>query len=65
MYFTVRTQMAADFLIFAGLEQVIEYLENMHFEDEDVEYFRSLNLFDEDFLTYLKNFRLMEMFMHL
>ena len=45
------------FSIFAGLEQVIEYLENMHFEDEDVEYFRSLNLFDEDFLTYLKNFR--------
>ena len=45
------------FSIFAGLEQVIEYLENMHFEDVDVEYFRSLNLFDEDFLTYLKNFR--------
>ena len=45
------------FSIFAGLEQVIEYLENMHFEDEDVEYFRSLNLFDEDFLAYLKNFR--------
>ena len=38
------------FSIFAGLEQVIEYLENMHFEDADVEYFRSLNLFDEDFL---------------
>ena len=36
---------------------MIEYLENMHFEDEDVEYFRSLNLFDEDFLAYLKNFR--------
>lgn len=45
------------FSIFAGLEQVIEYLENMHFDDVDVEYFRSLNLFDEDFLAYLKNFR--------
>ena len=45
------------FSIFAGLEQVIEYLENMHFDDVDVEYFRSLNLFDEAFLTYLKNFR--------
>ena len=45
------------FSIFAGLEQVIEYLENMHFEDADVEYFRSLNLFDEDFLTYLKRER--------
>ena len=29
------------FAIFAGLEQVIEYIENMHFSDEDVEYFRS------------------------
>lgn len=44
------------FSIFAGLEQVIEYLVNMHFEEEDIAYFRSLNLFDEDFLAYLKDF---------
>lgn len=44
------------FAIFAGLEQVIEYVENMKFNDEDIEYFRSQNLFGEDFLNYLKNF---------
>ncbi len=45
------------YAIFAGLEQVIEYVENMHFSEEDVEYFRSLNLFSEAFLEYLRNFR--------
>lgn len=44
------------FAIFAGLEQVIEYVENMKFDAEDIEYFRSQNLFGEDFLEYLKNF---------
>ena len=45
------------FSIFAGLEQIIEYLEDMHFSPEDIEYLRSLNLFDERFLDYLSNFR--------
>jgi nicotinate phosphoribosyltransferase len=45
------------FAIFAGLEQVVEYIENMHFADEDIEYFRSLRLFDEGFLAYLRKFR--------
>ena len=45
------------FAIFAGLEQVIEYITNMHFEDEDIEYLRSLHLFKEDFLSYLRDFR--------
>ena len=44
------------FAIFAGLEQIIEYVENMKFSAEDVEYFRSQNLFSEDFLNYLANF---------
>ena len=44
------------FAIFAGLEQVIEYVENMTFTDEDVEYFRQQHMFSEEFLTYLKNF---------
>ena len=44
------------FAIFAGLEQVIEYVENMKFNEEDIEYFRSQNLFGEDFLNYLQNF---------
>jgi nicotinate phosphoribosyltransferase len=45
------------FAIFAGLEQIIEYVENLHFDADDIEYFRSMNLFSEDFLEYLSNFR--------
>ena len=43
--------------IAAGLEQAMDYLLNWHFDDEDIAYLRSLQLFDEDFLTYLKNMR--------
>lgn len=42
--------------IAAGLEQVIDYVETLHFSDEDIAYLRGRNLFSEDFLTYLKNF---------
>lgn len=45
------------FSICAGLEQVIEYIENLHFDPEDVDYLRSTGLFDEDFLTYLLRFK--------
>lgn len=41
----------------AGLEQATEYLLGWHFSDEDIGYLRSLNLFEEDFLQYLKNMR--------
>lgn len=44
------------YCIMAGLEQVIEYLENLHFSDDDIAYLRSLNLFDESFLNALKSF---------
>lgn len=47
------------YAIFAGLEQVIEYVEKLHFDEEDITYFRSLNMFPEDFLQHLKNFRFM------
>ena len=36
---------------------MIEYIENLKFTDEDIEYLRSLNIFEEDFLEYLSNFR--------
>ncbi|MBQ8638150.1 MAG: nicotinate phosphoribosyltransferase [Lachnospiraceae bacterium] len=52
-----RNPDGAGFAIFAGLEQVLEYIEQMHFAEEDIAYFRSLNLFSEDFLAYLKDFR--------
>ena len=47
----------AGFAIFAGLEQVVEYIQNLHFDAEDVEYLRSKNLFREDFLDYLLDFK--------
>jgi nicotinate phosphoribosyltransferase len=45
------------FSIFAGLEQIVEYLQGMHFEDEDIEYLRGLHQFDEKFLEYLRDFK--------
>ena len=44
------------YAIMAGLEQVIEYLKNLKFTDEDIAYLRSKEIFDEDFLRYLKDF---------
>ena len=45
------------YAIAAGLEQVIEYVQNLRFTQEDIDYLRSLNTFDEEFLTYLGHFR--------
>lgn len=45
------------YAICAGLEQVIDYIINLHFSAEDISYLRSLSVFDEDFLDYLKDFR--------
>lgn len=45
------------FAIAAGLEQIIDYVQNLHFDREDIEYLRSRGLFDEGFLDYLSNFR--------
>lgn len=46
----------AGFAVFAGLKQLIEYIENLHFSNEDIEYLRGLNSFSEGFLNYLKEF---------
>ncbi len=45
------------YAIMAGLEQVIDYIKNLRFSAEDVEYLRSLQIFGEEFLSYLKDFR--------
>ena len=45
------------FAIAAGLEQVIDYIENLHFSDEDIAYLRGRGIFDEAFLAYLRDFR--------
>lgn len=47
----------AGFSIFAGLEQIIEYIENLHFSEEDIEYLRQRKLFSEGFLKYLSEFK--------
>lgn len=43
--------------IMAGLEQLIEYLNSLKFEESDIEYLRSKKLFSEEFLQYLKEFK--------
>ena len=45
------------FAIAAGLEQVIEYIKNLHFSEEDIEFLRKKNIFEEGFLESLKDFR--------
>lgn len=45
------------YAICAGLDQVIDYINNLHFDDDDIEYLRSQKIFDEDFLKYLKDFK--------
>ena len=45
------------FAIAAGLEQIIQYIQELHFSEEDIAYLRSRNMFSEEFLEYLANFR--------
>ena len=45
------------FAIAAGLEQIVDYVQKLHFDEEDIAYLRSRGIFDEAFLEYLKYFR--------
>lgn len=47
----------ASYSIAAGLEQVIDYIENLHFSDEDIDFLRTKEIFHEEFLEYLRNFK--------
>ena len=49
-----RKNSVITYSIAAGLEQAMDYLLNWNFSDDDIAYLRSLHLFDEDFLAYLK-----------
>ena len=42
-----------NYAVCAGLEQVIDLINNLRFEEEDIKYLRSLKLFDEEFMAYL------------
>lgn len=44
------------FAVFAGLEEIIGFVQNLHFDDNDIAYLRSLHMFSEDFLEYLRHF---------
>ena len=45
------------FAVCAGLEQVVDYINNLHFDEDDIAYLRSKNCFSEEFLDFLRNFR--------
>ncbi len=45
------------FAIMAGVEQLVDYIKNLKFNDEDIEYLKSKNMFCDEFLDYLKNFK--------
>ena len=45
------------YAIVAGLQQIVEYINKLHFEEEDIEFLRSKGCFGEDFLDYLRTFR--------
>ena len=45
------------YAIAAGLEQIINYINNLHFTEQDIEFLRSKGIFDEEFLDYLRNFK--------
>ncbi|MCM1043519.1 MAG: nicotinate phosphoribosyltransferase [Corallococcus sp.] len=52
-----RTFEESNFCIAAGLQQAIEYVENISFGNEEIDYLRSTGVFGEDFLSWLKNFK--------
>ena len=59
-YFDVFYRRCPDgggFAIAAGLEQIIEYIQMLHFDPEDIAYLRGRKLFSEEFLEYLANFK--------
>lgn len=45
------------YAIFAGLEQIVEYIKDLRFDEDDIEYLRKRGCFSEQFLDYLKSFR--------
>ena len=59
-YFDVFFRKVPDnggYAIMAGLEQIIEYIKNFKFDEDDIEYLRSQNIFSEEYLEYLRNLR--------
>ena len=60
VYFDVFFRKVPDnggFAIAAGLENVIEYIRELHFDDDDIEFLRKKGIFNEEFFKYLRNFK--------
>ena len=55
MFFRPKGQI--NYAVAAGLQQVVEYIQDINFTPDDIGYLRSLNTFDEEFLQYLKTFK--------
>jgi nicotinate phosphoribosyltransferase len=55
LFFRQKGQLT--YAISAGLEQAIDYVQNLHFDDEDIAYLRDQKVFSEEFLDYLKDFK--------
>lgn len=45
------------YAIVAGLEQIIEFIENLRFDDEDIKFLRKQNMFSDEYLKYLEDFK--------
>lgn len=45
------------YTIICGIEQLVEYINNLHFSDDDLKYLKSLGLFSDKFLDFLKDFK--------
>ena len=59
-YFDVFFRKVPDkggYAIVAGLEQIIDFIQNLNFDKEDIEFLRSKNMFSEEYLNYLENFK--------
>ena len=58
-----KNPMDGGYAISAGLEQVIEYINNLHFTEDDINYLASLKIFEDDFWIILKTLSLQGIFM--
>ena len=59
-YFDVFFRSVPDqggYAVMAGLEQIVDYVQNLHFDEEDIAYLRGRGIFSEEFLEYLRNFK--------
>lgn len=59
-YFDIFFRQVPDkggYAIICGLEQIIEFIQNLKFDEEDIQFLKKQNIFSDDYLTYLKNFK--------